>query len=145
MYRQIKKATYLVFSLVVGMVMMLTINGTAFASECIAPAKPGGGFDVTCRIASTGLKQAGLLSKRMKVTYMPGGVGAVAYNHMNSAKRDREDTIVALSSGSILNISQNKFGKKLTVNDARWLAAAGADYGLYVVKKDSPYKNYQML
>ena len=48
--------------------------------ECIAPAKPGGGFDLTCKLAQSGLKDSGLLEAPMRVTYMPGGVGAVAYN-----------------------------------------------------------------
>ena len=47
--------------------------------ECIAPAKPGGGFDLTCKLAQSGLKDNGLLQAPMRVTYMPGGVGAVAY------------------------------------------------------------------
>ena len=58
--------------------------GTAFAepakTECLAGAKPGGGFDLTCKLAQSGLKDAGLLKAPMRVTYMPGGVGAVAYN-----------------------------------------------------------------
>ena len=29
--------------------------------ECIAPAKPGGGFDLTCKLAQAGLKDTGLL------------------------------------------------------------------------------------
>lgn len=49
--------------------------GSAFAyeiekPECIAPAKPGGGFDLTCRIAMLGLKSE--LPKLMQVTFMPG-------------------------------------------------------------------------
>lgn len=42
--------------------------------ECIAPAKPGGGFDLTCKLAQSGLQDLGLLDKPMRVTYMPGGV-----------------------------------------------------------------------
>ena len=29
--------------------------------ECIAPAKPGGGFDLTCKLAQAGLKDTGIL------------------------------------------------------------------------------------
>ena len=43
--------------------------------ECVAPAKPGGGFDLTCKLAQTGLKDTGLLTEPMRVTYLPGGVG----------------------------------------------------------------------
>ncbi len=40
----------------------------------IAPAKPGGGFDLTCKLAQSGLKDTDLLKAPMRVTYMPGGV-----------------------------------------------------------------------
>lgn len=49
-------------------------------TECIAPAKPGGGFDLTCKLIQVSLLETGAIEKPMRVTYMPGGVGAVAYN-----------------------------------------------------------------
>jgi len=48
--------------------------------ECIAPAAPGGGFDLTCKLAQSAFLDSKKLSRPMRVTYMPGGVGAVAYN-----------------------------------------------------------------
>lgn len=107
--------------------------------ECIAPAKPGGGFDLTCRIASNGLGDADLLPSPMAVTFMPGGVGAVAYNHINANRRDDGDALVAFSSGSLLNLAQGKWGKDLDENDARWVGAAGVDYGAVIVKGDAPW------
>jgi len=108
---------------------------------CIAPAKPGGGFDLTCRVAATGLLAAGQLSRPMEVQFMPGGIGAVAYNHMNYVSDKEDDIIVAFSAGSLLNIAEGKFGRRLDENDARWVAAAGTDYGAVVVRADSPYHN----
>lgn len=105
--------------------------------ECIAPAKPGGGFDLTCRIAQTGLKER--LPKLMQVTFMPGGIGAVAINLFNTTRTDDPSTIVAFSSGSLLNIVTGKYGE-WTENDVRWLATAGADFGAVIVKQDSPFK-----
>lgn len=63
----------------------LLLAGNALAAEpkrpeCIAPASPGGGFDLTCKLVQSALVQEKILSKPMRVTYMPGGVGAVAYN-----------------------------------------------------------------
>ena len=49
-------------------------------TECIAPAKPGGGFDLTCKLIQVSLLETKAIEKPMRVTYMPGGVGAVAYN-----------------------------------------------------------------
>ncbi|RRJ84200.1 Bug family tripartite tricarboxylate transporter substrate binding protein [Aestuariirhabdus litorea] len=108
---------------------------------CIAPAKPGGGFDLTCRIVSNGFADAGLLPTPMAVTFMPGGVGAVAYNHINANRRGDNDTLVAFSSGSLLNIAQGKFGQALDENSVRWVGAAGVDYGAIIVKADAPWNN----
>ena len=57
--------------------------------ECIAPAQPGGGFDLTCRLATEGLKQSGALKAPMRIVYMPGGIGAVAYNNIVAQHRAR--------------------------------------------------------
>lgn len=105
--------------------------------ECVAPANPGGGFDLTCRVAEAGL--AGKLGGPMQVTFMPGGIGAVAYNAFNSTRTDDSNAIVAFSSGSLLNVATGKFGA-WTENDVRWLASAGADYGAVIVKADSPFQ-----
>ncbi|WP_323018908.1 tripartite tricarboxylate transporter substrate binding protein [Castellaniella sp.] len=108
--------------------------------ECIAPANPGGGFDLTCRLAQEGLKASGALSDPMRIVYMPGGIGAVAYNHVIAQKPDDPNAIVAFSGGSLLNLAQKKFGR-YSVDDVRWLAAVGSDYGVAVVRDDSPYKS----
>jgi len=112
--------------------------------ECIAPAKPGGGFDLTCKLAQQGLQDFGLLSSPMRVTYMPGGIGAVAYNTVIAQRPDDGNAIVAFSGGSLLNLAQGKFGR-YTENDVRWLAAIGTDYGMIAVRADSPYQNLNEL
>lgn len=105
--------------------------------ECIAPAKPGGGFDLTCKLAQSGLKDGGLLKAPMRVTYMPGGVGAVAYNAVVAQRPKDAGTITAFSSGSLLNLAQGKFGR-YDENAVRWLAGIGTDYGAISVRADSP-------
>ncbi|WP_236207732.1 Bug family tripartite tricarboxylate transporter substrate binding protein [Pseudomonas tohonis] len=108
--------------------------------ECIAPAAPGGGFDLTCKLAQSALMDAKLLSKPMRVTYMPGGVGAVAYNAVVAQRPGDAGTITAWSSGSLLNLAQGKFGR-FDENAVRWLAGIGTSYGAIAVRNDSPYKN----
>jgi len=73
---------------------------------------------------------------------MPGGIGAVAYNTVVAQRPDEGNTIVAFSGGSLLNLAQGKFGK-YNANDVRWLAAIGADFGVLIVRDDSPYKDIQ--
>lgn len=122
----------------------LVLAGYAIAEpkrpECIAPASPGGGFDLTCKLAQSALVNEKLLSKPMRVTYMPGGVGAVAYNAVVAQRPADAGTLVAWSSGSLLNLAQGKFGR-FDEGAVRWLAAVGTSYGAIAVKSDSPYKN----
>ena len=112
--------------------------------ECIAGAKPGGGFDLTCKLAQQGMQEAKMLSSPMRITYMPGGVGAVAMNAVVGQRPTDGNAIVAFSGGSLLNIAQGKFGK-WTENDVRWLAAIGTDYGCISVRADSPHKTLKDL
>ena len=107
--------------------------------ECLAGAKPGGGFDLTCRLAANALLASKEISKPMAVTYMEGGVGAVAYNHVIGKRSKDGNLISAASSGSALLLAQGKFGR-YDETAVRWVGALGADYGVLVVGTDSPYK-----
>ena len=111
-------------------------------TECIAPAKPGGGFDLTCKLLQTALLEGHVIKDPMRVTYMPGGIGAVAYNTVVAQRPDSGNTVVAVSAGSLLNLAQGKFGR-YNENDVKWLAAVGTDYGAVVVSESSPHKSLQ--
>ncbi|AJI95284.1 tripartite tricarboxylate transporter substrate binding protein [Yersinia ruckeri] len=113
-------------------------------TECIAPAKPGGGFDLTCKLIQVSLQETKAIDRPMRVTYMPGGVGAVAYNAIVAQRPAEFGTVVAFSGGSLLNLSQGKFGR-YNANDVKWLAAIGTDYGMIAVRSDSPYKTLKDL
>ncbi|HCL5270812.1 TPA: tripartite tricarboxylate transporter substrate binding protein [Salmonella enterica] len=113
-------------------------------TECIAPAKPGGGFGLTCKLIQVSLLETGAIEKPMRVTYMPGGVGAVAYNAIVAQRPAEPGTVVAFSGGSLLNLSQGKFGR-YGVDDVRWLASVGTDYGMIAVRADSPWKTLKDL
>ncbi|SMQ68644.1 putative tricarboxylic transport membrane protein [Devosia lucknowensis] len=112
--------------------------------ECIAPAQPGGGFDITCKLAQSSLAESGALNTQMRVSYMPGGIGAVAYNTIVGQRRAEAGTIVAFSAGSLLNIAQGKFGE-YTEADVRWVAVVGADFGAVVVQQDGEYDSLPAL
>lgn len=113
-------------------------------TECIAPAKPGGGYDLTCRLAANGLLEAELIESPMMVTYMPGGIGAVAYNHVNGLRTDDPNLIVAASTGAAVNLALGKFGQ-YDGGEVRWLGALGVDYGAIVVNADSPWHSLDEL
>lgn len=113
------------------------------AVECIVPAKPGGGMDGACRM----IRKAVPLSvddTPVKISYLPGGIGAVAWSSVVSQRRGGADTLVTFSGGSLLNLAQGKYGKA-AVSDVRWLAGVGVDYGMIAVRSDAPYKNLREL
>jgi putative tricarboxylic transport membrane protein len=119
---------------------LLLANGSARAggAECIAPSKPGGAMDLTCKLAQKALQgKPGAVP--MRLSYLPGGIGAVAWHTMVSQRTNEPDTLVAFSGGSLLNLAQGKFGKA-TTGDVRWVAAIGADYGMIAVRADSQFK-----
>lgn len=127
-----------------GALMASTAQAQSGATECIAPAKPGGGYDLTCRLAANGLQETDLIDKPMVVTYMPGGIGAVAYNHLNGVRKDDSNLIVAASTGAAVNLALGKFGD-YSGDEVRWLGALGADYGAIVVRADAPWQNLDEL
>ena len=111
--------------------------------ECVIPSKPGGAMDLTCKLALHALQgQPG--APRLKLSYLPGGIGAVAWHTLVSQRRAEPDTLVAFSGGSLLNLAQGKFGKA-SADDVRWVAAMGADYGMIAVRGDSPYRTLGQL
>lgn len=105
--------------------------------ECVVPSKPGGAMDLTCKLAQKALPASP--GARLKLSYLPGGIGAVAWHTLVSQRRAEPDTLVAFSGGSLLNLAQGKFGKARP-EDVRWVAAVGADYGMIAVPADSPLR-----
>ncbi|WP_081768889.1 tripartite tricarboxylate transporter substrate binding protein [Herbaspirillum sp. RV1423] len=117
---------------------------SAQATECIVPAKPGGGMDGACRMMRKVLPTKDGVAAAVKISYLPGGIGAVAWSSVVSQRRGGPDTLVTFSGGSLLNLAQGKYGKA-SVSDVRWLAGVGADYGMIAVRSDAPYKNLREL
>ena len=119
---------------------LLSVSSPALArSECIVPSKPGGAMDITCKLAQQGVQKE-MPTTSMRISYLPGGIGAVAWNLMVSQRRAEPDTLVAFSGGSLLNLAEGKFGT-VKVQDVRWVAALGADYGMIAVRSDSSIRN----
>ena len=107
-------------------------------AECIAPAKPGGGFDLTCRLLRDmlGLQQPAPVAE-VEIRYLPGGVGALAFDRAVTQHWGDPNAFIAFSTGSLVNLAQGKFGPH-GADQVRWLATLGAEYGIVAVRKDSP-------
>ena len=66
------------------------------AVELIAPAGPGGGYDLTVRAMAQCLQETGLVSVPLPVTNKPGGGGRVCLEYMHE-KRGSNDMLVVYS------------------------------------------------
>lgn len=106
-------------------------------AECIAPAKPGGGFELTCRLLRDMLRlplPAPIAD--VQIRYMPGGIGAVAFDRAVTQQWNHPRTFIAFSTGSLVNLAQGKFGPHAP-GDVRWLATLGVEYGAVAVRRNS--------
>ena len=130
--------------LVLGALATFAIAGPAAAqdftpdnTECIAPANPGGGWDFTCRQVGKTLQDLKLVPGTMQVTNLAGGGGGVAFAEVVNKRNDDNNLIVAASSATSTRLAQGAFPGN-TMDQVRWIASVGADYGIIAVAKDSP-------
>ena len=77
-------------------------------------------------------------------SYMAGGGGGLAYTHVVNERNTDDELIVAASSATATRLAQNKYSG-MTSDQVRFLGAIGADPGVIVVAKDSPYQNLNEL
>ena len=133
-----------------GMIAAVILSlSTAAASaqdnpECIAPANPGGGWDFTCRQVGKSLQDLGLIDQTMQVVNLAGGGGGVAFAEVVNKRNDNNDLIVAASSATATRLAQGAYPGN-TMDEVRWLASIGADYGVVAVAADSEVENLTQL
>ena len=124
-------------SLVLAMMLCSGAHAAGNTPECVVPAKAGGGFDFTCKLVSSMLKGSRPAAEpAMAISYVPGGIGAVAFDRAVKEQLSDPGMLVAFSSGSLLNLVQGKFGQHRP-DSVRWLAIVGTDYGIIAVKAGS--------
>ncbi|WP_417307871.1 Bug family tripartite tricarboxylate transporter substrate binding protein [Devosia sp.] len=104
--------------------------------ECIAPANPGGGWDFTCRQVGKSLQDEGLIPSTMQVVNLAGGGGGVAFAEVVNKRDDDNNLIVAASSATATRLAQGAYPGN-NMDEVRWLASIGADYGVIAVAADS--------
>ncbi len=114
---------------------------TAQALQCVVPAKPGGGFDVTCRLVQLALSLAPGAARAAPppVVHQPGGIGALVFNEVVSDRRATARELVAFSSGTLLMLAQGRMGRH-PVDAVRWLATLAQDHGVVAVHRDAPWR-----
>jgi putative tricarboxylic transport membrane protein len=125
---------------------LLLAVGPAMAqvARCIAPAKPGGGFDLTCQLLREALPPA---MAPLPIRYQPGGIGALVFDEVARDVRPASPEgaeLVAFSSGTLLNLAQGRFGRQ-GVEAVQWVAALAVDHGVVVVHRDAPWHDLPAL
>ena len=106
-------------------------------TECIAPAAAGGGWDFTCRQVGKVLYDLGLVPGPVRVTTLAGAGGGVAYAEVVAKRNSDENLLVAASSATTTRLAQGAFPGS-DMDQVRWVASVGSDYGVIAVAKDSP-------
>ena len=76
----------------------------------------------------------------MRITYLPGGIGALEYNVIISKRPADANVVIAFSGGSLLNLAQGRFGS-YSERDVRWIASLGTDHGALIVSADSTIRS----
>ncbi len=111
--------------------------------EFIAPASPGGGWDLTCRLTAKVLKDTKLVTQPITIINRPGGFGVVVMTDIIRNRRKDVNTLVAFSAvlSTQMAIKKNPF----TYKDITPIAALFVDYGVIAVRKDSKYATFKDL
>lgn len=104
--------------------------------EIVAPASPGGGWDLTARSVQKILKDNKLVKGNVNVINKPGGGGEVGWNYLHS--KDSHNLAV----NSSLLLTNNFLGQsKLTHKEFTPLATLATEWQAIAVSVDSPYKS----
>ncbi len=107
--------------------------------ECVAPANPGGGWDLTCRTVAQALRELQLAPGMMRVRNVPGAGGGVAFSNVVAQQPNHEGLLVAASPSTLLGLAQNQYGQ-FTEDHVRWVAAVGAESSVITVRADAPWR-----
>ena len=106
--------------------------------EFIAPGGAGGGWDLTIRTVAKVLTDTEISPVALPVTNRPGGGGGVNLAYMQ--EKVGSDRLISVYSSPILLINLNG-SSEYSYKDTTPLARLIADYGVFVVGKDSEYND----
>lgn len=105
--------------------------------EIIAPANPGGGWDMLARIMQRTLTECKLVERPIIITHKPGGGGATGWTYLN--RHQGSGNFLAVNSSLIL--LNNLLGSSdLSYEDFTVLANLETEWEAVAVSADSPYK-----
>ncbi|MDI6600488.1 MAG: tripartite tricarboxylate transporter substrate binding protein [Thermoanaerobacteraceae bacterium] len=104
--------------------------------EIVAPANPGGGWDLLSRNIQSVVTEQKLVDQPIIITNKPGGGGAVGWTYLKGKKGN--GSVLAVNSSLIL--LNNLLGSsELSYKDFTPLANLTTEWEVVAVAKDSPY------
>ncbi|HOX31688.1 MAG TPA: tripartite tricarboxylate transporter substrate-binding protein [Spirochaetales bacterium] len=106
--------------------------------ELVAPANPGGGWDMLCRVVQKSLVDEKLVEKNVIVVNKPGGGGSVGWTYLKG-KKGQGEYLAATS--TLLMLNQLLGSSELTYKDFTPIAALQSEWISITVQADSPYKS----
>ncbi|WP_417226148.1 tripartite tricarboxylate transporter substrate binding protein [Amphritea sp.] len=106
----------------------------------LIPGGAGGGWDSTARGTGEALGKSGLVDT---VSYqnMSGGGGGKAIAHLIETAGQKTDTLMVNSTPIVIRSLSKVFPQSF--RDLTPIAATIGDFGAFVVKKDSPFTNFE--
>jgi len=113
-------------------------------TECLAPANPGGGWDLACRTLARALTDLDLVPGAVRVTNLPGAGGGVAFAHTVARRCGDAGLVVSASPATVLRLAQGQYGR-LQATDVRWIGAIATEYGTLTVRENSPLRTLEDL
>jgi putative tricarboxylic transport membrane protein len=141
--RHIFKPCATVLTAVLASGFALAANAAVDKVHFLIPGGAGGGWDTTARGTGEALLKSGLLSS---VSYenLSGGGGGKAIAHLiETAGQQGKDTLMVNSTPLVIRYLYKVFPQSF--RDMTPIAATVGDFGAFVVKKDSPYKDFKEL
>jgi putative tricarboxylic transport membrane protein len=126
------------------LILLLTLSGGVCSGEVerihfLIPAGPGGGWDGTARGLGDALMKSGLVSKVSFENLSGGGGGRAIAKLIETAPR-QQHTLMVSSTPIVIRSLQKIFPQSF--RDLTPVAAVIADYGCFVVRKDSPFATW---
>jgi putative tricarboxylic transport membrane protein len=108
----------------------------------LIPAGPGGGWDGTARGMGEAMLKSGLVANVSFENLSGGGGGRAIARLIETAPR-QQNTLMINSTPMVVRSLQKIFPQSF--RDLVPLASIIADYSCFVVRKDSPYRNWQQV
>jgi putative tricarboxylic transport membrane protein len=138
--REIKRTRYTCFVILVLLAASVTNSHAAKKIHFLIPGGAGGGWDSTARGVGEALARSEIIEVA-SYENLSGGGGSRALSHLIETAERQQNTLMISSSPIILRSLRNIYPQ--SYHDVVPVASVVVDYGAFVVRNDSPYKNWQ--